>query len=432
MSANLVNLFGETLLTKNGEKPTADVLQGKKYVGIYFSAHWCPPCRGFTPKLAVSYEESLQAKDLEIVFVSSDKDEKAFAEYFEEQPWVALPYSKRDKKDAISKKFKVQGIPTFVILDHEGALVCADARGEVSEDPEGEKFPWKPKSVTEILEAATVQNKEGKMIPFSSLKGQATGNGDPKGKGKGKGKESVVGLYFSAHWCPPCRGFTPELVKKYEAIKAAGKNFEIVFVSSDRSDKDFQEYFAEMPWLALKYADRNLKNELSKAFGVSGIPSLVLLDSDFSVITKNGRAAVMRDVEEFPFHDKPVADLATDTDGLNEFPCVMVLADKATADEQAKAYAALEPLAAEYKAAAKANDDDQEILFFLAKTAGGPVPRIRELCKVEASAAPQLILLDIPDNGGFYVGDAKQISTDGLRTWLSDYKASKLERKQLN
>jgi nucleoredoxin len=30
----------------------------------------------------------------------------------------------------------------------------------------------------------------------------------------------VVGLYFSAHWCPPCRGFTPNLVAKYNELKA--------------------------------------------------------------------------------------------------------------------------------------------------------------------------------------------------------------------
>jgi nucleoredoxin len=221
-------------------------------------------------------------------------------------------------------------------------------------------------------------------------------------------------------------------VKKYEAIKAAGKDFEMVFVSSDRSDDAFKEYFGEMPWLALPYADRDAKNELSKFFGVEGIPSLVLLDKDFSVITKNGRGAVMRDISEFPFHEKPVADLATDTDGLNDSPCVIVLADKATADDQAKAYDALEPLAAEYKAAAQANGEDPEFLFFHAKTSAGPVPRIRELCKLEETAEAQLILLDIPDNGGFYVGDAKQLTSDGLRTWLSDYKASKLERKQLN
>jgi nucleoredoxin len=413
MSGHLQTLFGETLLTKNGEKPVAEVLQGK-YVGIYFSAHWCPPCRGFTPKLAVSYEEYLQAKNLEIVFVSSDRDEKSFNEYFAEQPWVALPYAARDKKESLSKKFKVQGIPSFVILDQEGNVVTPDARGEVSEDPEGENFPWKPKTHLEILDAATVQDKDGKTFPFSSLKGK------------------VVGIYFSAHWCPPCRGFTPELVKQYEAIKAAGKDFEMVFVSSDKSDEGFKEYFGEMPWLALPYADRAAKNALSKCFGVSGIPSLVLLDTDFSVITKKGRGAVMRDIAEFPFHDKPVADLATDTDGLDENPCVVVLADKATEDEQAKAYDALEPLAAEYKAAAKANKEDPEFLFFLAKTSAGPVPRIRELCKLDEAAGPQLILLDIPDNGGFYVGDATKLTTDGLRTWLSDYKASKLERKQLN
>ena len=40
--------------------------------------------------------------------------------------------------------------------------------------------------------------------------------------------------------CPPCRQFTPLLKQAYEAIKAAGNSFEIVFVSSDRSEQDMQ------------------------------------------------------------------------------------------------------------------------------------------------------------------------------------------------
>ena len=28
-----------------------------------------------------------------------------------------------------------------------------------------------------------------------------------------------IGLYFSAHWCPPCRGFTPVLADTYNKIK---------------------------------------------------------------------------------------------------------------------------------------------------------------------------------------------------------------------
>jgi nucleoredoxin len=67
----------------------------------------------------------------------------------------------------------------------------------------------------------------------------------------------VVALYFSAHWCPPCRGFTPELVKIHEELTSAGKSFQVVFVSSDRDEEAFKEYFAEMPWLALPYEEVN-------------------------------------------------------------------------------------------------------------------------------------------------------------------------------
>jgi len=32
-----------------------------------------------------------------------------------------------------------------------------------------------------------------------------------------------VALYFSAHWCGPCRGFTPSLKQYYEKINAETK-----------------------------------------------------------------------------------------------------------------------------------------------------------------------------------------------------------------
>ena len=46
--------------------------------------------------------------------------------------------------------------------------------------------------------------------------------------------DKVVGLYFSAHWCPPCHGFTPKLTEVYTVIKGTDKSLEIVFVSSFR------------------------------------------------------------------------------------------------------------------------------------------------------------------------------------------------------
>jgi nucleoredoxin len=54
----------------------------------------------------------------------------------------------------------------------------------------------------------------------------------------------VVGLYFSAHWCAPCRQFTPLLAEKYRELVAAGAGFEIVFISSDRDQTAFDEHFS--------------------------------------------------------------------------------------------------------------------------------------------------------------------------------------------
>ena len=63
---------------------------------------------------------------MEIVFVSSDRGEEAFNDYFAEMPWKALPFADRERKEALSTKFKVQGIPTFVILGTDGSIITKD------------------------------------------------------------------------------------------------------------------------------------------------------------------------------------------------------------------------------------------------------------------------------------------------------------------
>jgi len=115
-----------------------------------------------------------------------------------------------------------------------------------------------------------------------------------------------VGLYFSAHWCPPCRGFTPKLAEAYTAIVGNGKSFEIVFVSSDYDAEAFVSYYKEMPWLGLPFAERELQQKLSDQFKVSGIPSLILLDvATGEVISKDGCTVVMHDPtgKDFPWRN---------------------------------------------------------------------------------------------------------------------------------
>lgn len=87
-------------------------------------------------------------------------------------------------------------------------------------------------------------------------------------------------LYFSAHWCPPCRAFTPKLVEWYKEFKAKHENFELVFVSSDESEKDQIEYMKEagMPWPGVKFGEKKTAG-LDK-YAAGGIPYLVLIDEN--------------------------------------------------------------------------------------------------------------------------------------------------------
>jgi len=56
----------------------------------------------------------------------------------------------------------------------------------------------------------------------------------------------------------------------YNKLRNKGKNFEIVFVSSDRSETSFTEYYASMPgWFALPYKDKRCI-PLTRLFGVEG------------------------------------------------------------------------------------------------------------------------------------------------------------------
>merc|ERR1712187_586294 len=97
-------------------------------VGLYFSAHWCPPWRGFTPDLSKAYTDNLKKNGMEIVFISSDRDEGGFKSYFDSMAdWYALPFSERDKKQELGEKYGVNGIPCFIVLDgNSGEVITKD------------------------------------------------------------------------------------------------------------------------------------------------------------------------------------------------------------------------------------------------------------------------------------------------------------------
>ena len=53
------SLTKQSLIKSDGTSVSAEAaLEGKDLVLFYFSAHWCPPCRQFTPLLKDFYDVS--------------------------------------------------------------------------------------------------------------------------------------------------------------------------------------------------------------------------------------------------------------------------------------------------------------------------------------------------------------------------------------
>jgi len=405
----MIKLFGSNLTKGDSTITTADALKGKSKVAIYFSAHWCPPCRGFTPKLAERYTELVgKGENFEVVFVSSDRDEASFKEYYATMPWLALPFEERDVKAKLSKKFKVSGIPALIILDEAGEVINKEGRSCVMDDPS----TWKPPTLWEALAGELLTKEDSATVD------------------EVRAQSDVIALYFSAHWCPPCKGFTPKLGATYEKVKAAGKRLSVIFCSSDRSGAQFSEYFGEMPadWYAIGPDDKR-KEQLSAMFEVQGIPSLVILDAATgATINANARGAVMSDPDgaNFPWKPPAVGDLSS-PDGINETVSLCVMAEGCT-PAQREALLAMLTLLAQAAIAA-----EEELLFFMANDAEGAPAQVRKLTELgDAKPEPQLLLLDIPDNGGYYTCGAAELTAEVVADFLKGFKAGTLERKQLS
>ena len=109
--------------------PSSDALAGKTFA-IYFSAHWCGPCRSFTPKLAAAYNElKSKNKNFEVIFCSADHNEADFKSYYKDMPFLAISYDD-EKRESFMDLFKVSGIPKLVVLAPSGRIISDSAAGQ--------------------------------------------------------------------------------------------------------------------------------------------------------------------------------------------------------------------------------------------------------------------------------------------------------------
>jgi thiol-disulfide isomerase/thioredoxin len=121
-------LKGDLVQWHNGALSHYDdaALENKKLFLIYFSAHWCQPCRLFTPGLVNYYNEMVtKYPDFELIFVSRDKSPFGMETYMHESnmPWPAIDYQKVASKEGILK-YAGDGIPDLVLVDSSGRVLA--------------------------------------------------------------------------------------------------------------------------------------------------------------------------------------------------------------------------------------------------------------------------------------------------------------------
>ena len=112
-------------------------------------------------------------------------------------------------------------------------------------------------------------------------------------------KAPLIGLYFSALWCPPCVGFSPLMLDFYKKANNNKINIEVIFCSLDEDEADFQQYSQKLPFPAIDYSDPKLE-DLITSFEIETIPVLIVFDKYGNLIEVNGRSAIQGKNKETP------------------------------------------------------------------------------------------------------------------------------------
>jgi|SaaInlV_100m_DNA_2_1039680.scaffolds.fasta_scaffold18119_4 nucleoredoxin len=140
------------LLDTNGTKVSREVLKGK-FVGVYFSAQWCGPCRNFTPVLQKFRDAN--AENFEVVFLSLDYDRRNTSparclekkrEYMKsaKMDWYTINCGYMPARRSLTKTGR-RGIPTLVVFSPDGKCITTTAKVELK-NPESAMDVWKKAS----------------------------------------------------------------------------------------------------------------------------------------------------------------------------------------------------------------------------------------------------------------------------------------------
>lgn len=94
-----------------------------------------------------------KGKKFEIIWVSRDRSPEQFLEYYQKMPWHAVTWDNTEQVAAkLGKDYRIKGIPLFAFINaDDGSVINLGGVQEVSKDKYGLSFPYRPRTLTNML-----------------------------------------------------------------------------------------------------------------------------------------------------------------------------------------------------------------------------------------------------------------------------------------
>ena len=174
-------------------------------------------------------------------------------------------------------------------LDHTAKLL--EGCGDVVKNVVYQAIPQEKFEAAAVAAKAEEATGEGKM--FTDFEAEYEGKVQKLSDYVGKGKYVLVD--FWASWCGPCRGEIPTIIELYN--KYAGEKFEVLGVATWDEPEDTKKAIEE---LGIKYPQiMNAQKAGSDAYGIQGIPQIILFGPDGTILKRDLRGDDMvKAVEE--------------------------------------------------------------------------------------------------------------------------------------
>ena len=105
-----------------------------------------------------------------------------------------------------------------------------------------------------------------------------------------EGSPKYFAFYRGAAWCGPCRQFSPSLVKFYKETKPKNSNFEVFFISGDKSPAEMRGYAREagFSWNTVP-PERQPQMQIVNRLFTNLIPQFVVTDRQGNVLIDSAR-----------------------------------------------------------------------------------------------------------------------------------------------